>query len=125
MSFLLDLTTMIATSLSMTLNTNIFCGVLPITNPTTYILVREIAGGSESFSGMISQPIQVLCQDKSFFDADVLATSVHSLLARKPGFSNITLSEVYYCDVLERPHLISRGPNAEFVFTAQYLVRMH
>lgn len=123
MSFLLDFTEMIASELNFTLDIDIFYGSLPINYPEKYILIVETAGGTETESGIINQPIQVLCQDKSFYDAELLAHSVHDLLAQKKGFSDINLSTVCFCDVINRPHFISRGSNDEYIFNALYLVR--
>jgi len=116
-----ELVTYIATQLSLIEDTTIFNGVVHIDAiEESHILIRMIAGGTDSISGMKKIPIQVLSYAKSYLAAENLAVSVHDLIGNKAGFVGIT--DITYCAVIGRPALITQDARGFYIFSATYLV---
>ncbi len=116
---LTSLTSYISTQLSLTLDSSIFIGVVPVDVIVKHALIKTIAGGIESESKLIRQPIQILSYDFSYKDSEILSLSIHNLISEKKGFSGI--ANISYCSCIGRPHLISQSERF-YIFSATYLL---
>jgi hypothetical protein len=117
--FLTSLTSYISTQLSLTLDTSIFIGVVPVDVDVKHVLIKITAGGTDSESGLIKQPIQILSYDFSYKDAEILAKNIHVLISGKSGFPGV--SDLSQCSCIGRPVLISQSERF-YIFSATYLI---
>ena len=122
MSFALTLCDCIAIKIdTLVVDTNLFHGGDFYDSPDSCVVIDEIAGGSESESGMIRGPIQVIAKALSYEAASALIHSVYDVLANKPGLSDIDES-IHYSGVLQRPFLVEIDERKRYVFVATFLI---
>ena len=119
-----NLVSFIEENTSLVVDTDLFIGAFEVSSPRRCVAVSEFAGGLSSWSGMNTQPIQVLSKDITYLLAEALAFTVHNLLDEKAGFSFTGLSGIFYCLVLDRPFPIGRDKAGSFIFSSNYLLRM-
>ena len=106
------------------IDTDLFIGTEQFEALSKCVVVSEFAGGIENWSGSKTQPIQVLAKDLTYLTTQALATTVYSILANKPGFDDSNLSDVQFCEVLNRPFPVSRDKRGCYIFSANFLLRM-
>jgi len=116
---LTSLASYISTQLSLVLDVSIFIGVVPLDVDVKHMLIRSIAGGTDSESGLIRQPIQILSYDLSYKDSEDFSLSIHNLISNKKGFPGVT--GISYCSCIGRPHLIFQNERF-YIFSATYLL---
>ena len=121
MSFINDLATYIAANTSLEVDTDLFVGAEVLTAPTDCDILTELSGANESESGLISHPIQVMSKALSYAAAQTRAYVIYDLLKHQPGYS--TLSDVFYCDVMNMPFMISRDQRGNYIFCTNFLFR--
>lgn len=83
------------------------------------VVVREVPGSIENWSGMEGRMIQVLAKHPGYAEAEALLKIAFDLLANKPGFASII--SALYARVVGRPGYIDRDANGNFVFSATLL----
>lgn len=122
MAFIEDLVGYIEDNSSLVLDTDLFI-VDQVNTPAKCVIVREFAGGSETWAGHKTQPVQVLAMDLTYLTAQALATTVYDLLSNKAGFSDAVLSDIFFCEVLNRPFSIGRNQRGGYIFSSNFLFR--
>ena len=122
MAFIEDLVDYIETNTSFVIDTDLFIGADQPNTPAKCVFVMEFAGGADDWSGHGTRPIQVLAKDLTYLTAEALANTVYDLLSNKPGFS--TLSNIFYCEVLNRPFPIGRDQRGSYIFSSNFLFRI-
>ena len=120
--FIEDLTDFIAAQTSLAIDADLFIGADQSNTPAKCVFVTEYAGGFETWTGHETRLIQILAKDLTYLTAEALANIVHDLLSNKPGFSG--LSNVFFCEVLNRPFPIGRDQRGSYIFSSNYLFRM-
>jgi len=121
--FISDLVSYIADNTTLVQDTNLFIGADEPDAPNKAVFVSEFAGGDETWSGLISHPVQVLVRDLTYLLAETLAYEVYDVLANKAGFSGGVL-DVFYCEVLNRPFAVGRNERGCYIFSSNFLFRM-
>ena len=121
MSLIVDLATFIASSSSLVMDTNLLVGNEVVDTPSGSIIVREIPGSLENWSGLSSRMVQLLALDLGYVNAETLIYIPYNLLANKAGLS--TLANIFYVEVLSMPGLITRDERGNFIFSMSILVR--
>ena len=119
--FVEDLVDYIEINTSLTIDVDLFIGADQPNTPARCVFVAEFSGGLENWSGLKSRPVQVLAKDLTYLTAEALADIVYSLLSNKAGFS--TLSDVFYCEVLNRPFSVGRDQRGSYIFSSNFLFR--
>ena len=120
--FIADLADYIADNSSLVIDTDLFIGADQPDTPVKCVFVMEFAGGDENWSGQITRPVQVLSKDLTYLTAESLANTVYDLLSNKAGF--LTLSDVFFCEVLNRPFPVGRDQRGSYIFSSSFLFRM-
>lgn len=119
-----DLVTYIEDNTDLVVDTDLFIGALETKSPRKCVLVSEFAGGMELWSGMKTLPIMVQSQDVTYLLSEALVFTVYDLLNNKAGFSGSGLSDILFCEVLNRPFPIGRSAASSFIFSSNFLLRM-
>jgi hypothetical protein len=119
-----DIASYIEDNTDLVIDTDLFMGAFETKSPRKCVMVSEFAGGGSSWSGLHTQPVQVLSRDITYLLAETLAFTIHSLFDEKAGFSDLGLSNIFYCEVLNKPYPVGRDSSGAFVFSANYLLRM-
>ncbi len=120
MAFIEDLAVYIEANSILVRDVDLFISDQPNT-PAKCVFIMELAGGSENWSGHITRPVQILAKDLTYLTAEALAYTVYDLLSNKPGFA--TLSDIFYCDVLNRPFSVGRDQRGSYIFSSNFLFR--
>jgi hypothetical protein len=120
--FIEDLVDYIETNTSLVIDTDLFIGADQPDTSAKCVFVMEFAGGGENWSGQITRPVQVLSKDLTYLTAEALANVVYDLLSNKAGF--LTLSDVFFCEVLNRPFPVGRDQRGSYIFSSNFLFRM-
>ena len=82
----------------------------------------ESAGAVENESGLERRPIQVICKDLAYLDAEDLAFEIYELFAHKAGFPAGELDDaVLYCNVVGMPSPVDRDKRGSYIFTMTFL----
>lgn len=124
MSFTKSLVDYIEAQTSLVTDTDLFVGAEVVDSPAKCVIVTETAGSNDSWSGLQIRTVQIIGKDLSYIEAEALIESVYDLFAHKPGFPSDGLNEdIFYCDVISRPTLISRDERGSYIFTANLLFR--
>ena len=121
MSLIVEIVEFIDASSSLTADTDLFVGGEVVDVPSGSVIIRELPGSTENWSGMKERMIQVLALDLGYVNAETLIQTVHSLLCNKAGFAtNIT---AFYCECASSPGILSRDERGNYIFSANYIVR--
>lgn len=120
MAFIEDLIGYIEDNSDLVFGTDLFI-TDHINNPAKCVIVSEFAGGTENWSGLKTQPVQILVMDLTYLTAQVLAETIYDLLANKAGFPDAALSHVFFCDVLNRSFPVGRNQRGSYVFSINFL----
>lgn len=124
MGFLEDLTDYVEAQTSLIIDTDLFIASEPTDSPTKFAVITESPGCYETESGMQVQPIQVLTKDLTYLTAQALANTIFNVLKNKPGFSDVDLSAVFYCEDLSMPFCVGQDDRGRWVFSTNFLIRM-
>lgn len=120
--FIEDLVDYIETNTSLVIDTDLFIGADQPNTPVKCVFVMEFAGGADDWSGHGTRPVQVLSKNLTYLTAEALANTVYDLLSNKAGFSS--LSDVFYCEVLNRPFPVGRDQRGSYIFSSNFLFRI-
>jgi len=123
MSLVLDLVNYIASQTSLTVDTDLFVEASVYDAPSKCVIVAENYG-TDNESRVKQYSVQVFAKDLAPEDAKTLAGTVYDLLAHKPGFSDVSLQDIFYVDVLYTPAIIDRDSRGSFICSFSLLVRM-
>jgi hypothetical protein len=121
MSLVVDLATYIAASSSLVIDTDLFIGNEVEDTPSGSIIIREIPGSLENWSGLEERMIQILALDPGYINAETLILIPYNLLAEKAGFTS--LAGIFFVEVLSMPGVVARDPRGNYVFGANFVVR--
>ena len=120
--FIEDLVNYIEANTVLVIDADLFIGADQPNTPARCVFVMEFAGGVDEWSGHGTRPVQVLAKDLTYLTAETLANLVYDLLSNKPGFSG--LSDVFFCEVLNRPFPVGRDQRGSYIFSANFLFRV-
>lgn len=119
-----DLCDYIEAETALVYDSTLLIGALESKIKGSCVVVQEFAGGFENWSGMIQHPIMVQAQDLTYLLAKTLIYTVYDLLQNKAGFDDTALSDVLFCEVLNRPFPLGQSPAGLFLFSMNFLLRM-
>ena len=124
MSFVKSLTEYVEAQTSLVIDTDLFVGAEEEDSPGEFVVITEMPGSGQNYSGLQTRAIQITVKALSLIAAETLAGTVFDLLAHKPGFPSGGLDEnIFYCDVIGRPGFIDKDERGRFIYTANLLFK--
>lgn len=125
MSLMLNIAKFIAANTSWVMDTDLFVGGDVTDSPAKSVIVREMPGSNKNYSGLEERSIQILVKDLAPVDTETAAIVIFNLLEHKAGFSDANLvgENIFYCDALSMPTILSRDARGSHIFSMTFLVR--
>jgi len=122
MSLVENITKYIEAQTSLKIDEDLFIGADVYNAPARCVIVGESAGAIETESGLERRPVQVICKDLAYLDAEDLAYEIYEIFAHKAGFPEGELDDtVLYCNVIGMPAPVDRDKRGSYIFTMTFL----
>lgn len=121
MSLVVDLANFIAANSSLVVDTDLFVGSEIVSTHPGSIIIREVPGSTENWSGLEGRTVQLLSLDTGYVNAETLINTVYDLLANKAGLASV--SGIFYIEVLTMPGILERDERGNYIFVSNLLVR--
>uniref|UniRef100_A0A6M3LJQ0 Tail protein n=1 Tax=viral metagenome TaxID=1070528 RepID=A0A6M3LJQ0_9ZZZZ len=125
MSLIVNIAKHIAASTAWIMDVSLFVGGDILASPATCVVVREVPGSNENWSGLQERAIQIVCQGLDYVTTEDSAEAIFTLFKHKAGFSGVNLvgEGILYCDAMLRPTLMDRDERGSFIFAMSFVMR--